>query len=843
MANAVEMAIEKIDEVKSRLGRSLGASMRLRDLIRLVRSARTAAEERSVVERESANIRDSFREEDTKYRCRNMAKLFYIHMLGYPAHFGQMECMKLVGTKDKRFTDIRIGYLGVMLLLDERSEVHLLVTNCLKRFATKTSSLNLFFSHLSESDQFVTGLALCALGSICSLEMCRDLANEVDKLLVKCNNTYIKKKKAALCAFRIVRRAPELISTFVTGTRQLLNEKHHGVLIGGLTLAAEMCEKSVDVRNYFKTMVPVLVRKFKELISTGFSTDHDITGVSDPFLQVKILKLLRILGKDDAQASACMQDLLTQIATNTDASKNVGNAILYETVLTIMDVESESGLKIVGTNILGRYLVNPDKNIRYVGLNTLLKTASIDLNTVQRYRSTVVENLKDADVSIRRRALELCFVLINKSNITEMAKEILLFLETADPEFKSECASKMYVATELYSPNSIWHLDTMISVLKLAGNYVPEEVVSAMIQLIASHSNLQGYGTKRLFRCAQEDTGNAQPLLQIAFWSIGEFGDLMVSNTDDNISIDEKEVLELFVNLLSQRGMSIQTREYALVALAKLATRFHSTNEEIHALIRRYMPNINLELQQRAVEFGQILKNSDLKFGLLERMPVVEYNKLKAAAAPIELEDNDVESSNLLLDGENGTENTGGVRNELFDLMDGNNTNSTHQASNGSSKLFGLEDLLGEMPKTTSVQGNFSFEIYKLTYLKPPKQRTTQRIYLPTFWAQTETNIQLYIDSSFNGDVPAVARFVISNNNPVAVEKLHLQIAVTKGYKIEFGEPLPVRLEANGSPAVQVVKIKKISDGSAVKFRLKLDYSISGESRTIQEDVMSVPGL
>lgn len=74
-----------------------------------------------------------------------------------------------------------------MILLDERHEVLMLVTNSLK-------------NDLNSRNQFSVGLALCALGNICSLEMARDLSPELERLLAS-NNSYTR-KKAAICCTR-----------------------------------------------------------------------------------------------------------------------------------------------------------------------------------------------------------------------------------------------------------------------------------------------------------------------------------------------------------------------------------------------------------------------------------------------------------------------------------------------------------------------------------------------------------------------------------------------------------------------------------------------------------------
>ena len=61
---------------------------------------------------------------------------------------------------------------------------------------SESSSVLYIYSDLNHQTQYVVSLALCTMGAICSAEMSRDLAGEVEKLL-KSSNAYIKKKVSA----------------------------------------------------------------------------------------------------------------------------------------------------------------------------------------------------------------------------------------------------------------------------------------------------------------------------------------------------------------------------------------------------------------------------------------------------------------------------------------------------------------------------------------------------------------------------------------------------------------------------------------------------------------------
>ncbi|KAG8884936.1 clathrin associated protein complex large subunit [Tulasnella sp. 331] len=653
----------------------------LKALIKGIRACKTLADERALIQNESAAIRTSFKEEDTFARHNNIAKLLYIHMLGYPAHFGQIECLKLVASP--RFSDKRLGYLGIMLLLDENQEVLTLVTNSLK-------------NDMNHSNMYAVGLALCTFANISSEEMSRDLSHEIEKLLGS-SNTYIR-KKAALCALRVVRRVPDLLENYIAKAKALLSDRNHGVLLTGITLITEMCQIDESCLEEYRKAVPLLVRNLKSLVTTGYSPEHDVSGITDPFLQIKILRLLQLLGTKDEQASETMNDILAQVATNTDSSKNVGNAILYETVLTVLHIEADSGLRVMAINILGKFLSNRDNNIRYVALHTLNKVVGIDTNAVQRHRNIILDCLRDGDISIRRRALELSYALVNEGNVRVLTRELLAFLEVADNEFKLGLTTQICLAAERFAPNKRWHIDTVLRVLKLAGNYVREEALAGFIRLVAHTPELQPYTTSKLYSALHADISQ-ESLTLAAVWLIGEYGEALIETglVEEEVAkpVTDIDLVDIMEAVLNSPYINTLSRQFVLTAITKISSRPTTSNpqrDRICEILEGYSTNPALEIQQRAVEFINLYSQTEIRAGVLEQMPAPE---LKATVMGTVSENRTVGSTRTdqdqsLLDFDSETQPTAG------------GTASTHPATAPQNTQDLLADIFGSSSETAA---------------------------------------------------------------------------------------------------------------------------------------------
>ena len=79
-----------IQDVLNLCVQGMPTTARVRDLIRAIRACKTAQDERDLINKECAYIRTSFKGEDNDARARDVAKVLYIHMMGYPSHFGQV---------------------------------------------------------------------------------------------------------------------------------------------------------------------------------------------------------------------------------------------------------------------------------------------------------------------------------------------------------------------------------------------------------------------------------------------------------------------------------------------------------------------------------------------------------------------------------------------------------------------------------------------------------------------------------------------------------------------------------------------------------------------------------
>ena len=545
---------------------------------------------------------------------RSLSKCIAMNLLGYPTEFIHMTCLGLLA--NPKFTQKRLGYLGICILLDEKSEVLLLTSHTIKK-------------DLESPNQFIVAAALNAIGEIASPDMCRDTCGDVLQCLSN-SNPYIK-KKAALALCKIIKSCPELIDTVAGKLKLIFEDKDHGVLISGLSLVIQVFKSDPSYIKKNLKYVPHMLKYLKNLSTTNYAPNYDVNGITDPFLQARILEVLAYFGKAYEEENEEMSNLLGALPTNTDTSvKNTGNAVLYELVRTIFSYDSSGALRVLASNILGKFLTNKDNNYKYIAMDSLQDIARIDLPLVQKHKNIILEFLNDNDIAIKRKSLDLTYMIVNETNIKQIIKESLNFLNTSDNnDFKEELTQKIFFSLEKYSPSLKWEIDTLLKMLCISENHVPDEIINKITNLIIGTPELHQYSMFRFF-ISMRVNPNQEGLLKVGIYLLGELCQLImgVSATieeNETVTITEQDVIGLLVGLANNKETSEICHEELVNCAFKLLGKLSPEGvTELKTILEQETRSFYCEVQERASEyvvFTQIA-NEQMQKKIADSVPV-----------------------------------------------------------------------------------------------------------------------------------------------------------------------------------------------------------------------------
>lgn len=106
---------------------------------------------------------------------------------------------------------------------------------------------------------------------------------------------------------------------------------------------------------------------------------------------------------------------------------------------------------------------------------------------------------------------------------------------------------------------------------------------------------------------------------------------MFVSKFPFHLELDrptETDLLDFYQKILWSPQVSTISKQYALMSLAKLSTRLNPCPNEIQSMIVSFSSHLNVDLQQRGIEFSQLFRDyNNLRPALLEKMPPMQINK------------------------------------------------------------------------------------------------------------------------------------------------------------------------------------------------------------------------
>lgn len=586
----------------------------MRGLVQFIadlRNARARELEEKRINKELANIRQKFKGEklDGYQKKKYVCKLLYIYIQGYNVDFGHLEAVNLISAT--KYSEKQIGYLAVTLFLHEQHELLHLVVNSIRKDLLDHNELN-------------NCLALHAVANVGGREMGEALSVDVHRLLISPTSKSFVKKKAALTLLRLYRKYPGIIQPeWSERIISLMDDPDMGVVLSVTSLVMALVQDNPEA---FKgSYVKAAQRLRRIVLENDVSPDYFYYKVPCPWIQVKFLKLLQYYPpSEDTHVREIIRDSLQAILQfATEAPKNVQqnnaqNAVLFEAINLLIHLDTEHGLMMQISSKLGKFIQSRETNVRYLGLDAMthLAARSDTLDPIQRHQNLIIGSLRDRDISVRRKGLDLLYSMCDTSNAQPIVNELLKYLQSADYSIREEMTLKIAILTEKYATDAQWYIEITLRLLAMAGDHVSDEVWQRVVQIVTNNEELQAHAAQHIFEYLKGENCH-DTLVKIGGYLLGEFGHLIA----DNKGCSPIEQLMALQNKMISAPDA--TRALLLSTFVKFVNLFPEIKPQLLQMFQFYSHSPDSELQQRACEYLTIatLPSDDLLRTICDEMP------------------------------------------------------------------------------------------------------------------------------------------------------------------------------------------------------------------------------
>ncbi|CAL1373833.1 unnamed protein product [Linum trigynum] len=575
----------------------IGQSKEFLDLVKSIGEARSKAEEDRIVLGEIETLKRRLVEPGIPKRKMKeyIIRLVYIEMLGHDASFGYIHAVKM--THDDSLFLKRTGYLAVTLFLNEDHDLIILIVNTIQKDL--------------KSDNFL--IVCAALNAVCKLineETIPAVLPQVVELLG--HQKEAVRKKAIMALHRFHQKSPSSVSHLVSNFRKRLCDNDPGVM--GATLCPLLDLVNRDVSS-FKDLVVSFVSILKQVAEHRLPKTYDYHQLPAPFIQIRLLKILGLLGSGDKQASEQMYMVVGDIFRKCDSSSNIGNAVLYQCVCCVSSIHPNPKLLESAADVIARFLKSDSHNLKYLGIDALGRLIKLSPEIAEQHQLAVIDCLEDPDDTLKRKTFELLHKMTKSSNVEVIVDRMIDYMISInDNHYKTDIVSRCVELAEQFAPSNQWFIQTMNRVFEHAGDLVNIKVAHNLMHLIAEgfgedddteYTHLRSSAVDSYLRIIGAPK-LPSVFLQVICWVLGEYGTADGKYSASYITGKLCDVAEAYSN-------DETVKAYAVTALMKIyacemaAGRTVDILPECQTLIEELSASHSTDLQQRAYELQAVI--------------------------------------------------------------------------------------------------------------------------------------------------------------------------------------------------------------------------------------------